>query len=84
MNDQPASGQPEAQPRPSVLQTVEADAKAEAIRVDEAVKRAIAGVERWYADHFHRAALSGAAPLPADQKAALSASVAAAINPAKE
>lgn len=84
MNDETASGQPEAQPRASAFQTVEADAKAAAIDVEEAVKRAVAGIERWYAEHFHRAALSGAAPLPADQKAALTASVAAAINPAKE
>ncbi len=79
MNEPTASGQPEAQPRASVLQTVEADAKAAAIDVEEAAKRAVAGVERWYAEHFHRAAQTGTAPIPADQKAALVAHVAAAV-----
>ena len=79
MNEEPASGKPEAQPRASVLQTVEADAKATAIDVEEAVKRALAGVERWYAQHFHHAVQTGTAPIPADQKAALSEAVQSAI-----
>lgn len=84
MNDPTASGAPEAQPRASVFRRAEADAKAAVVDVDEAVRRAVAGVERWYAQHFHQAALKGAAPIPADQKAALLAHVAAAINPPKE
>ncbi len=84
MSTEPASGQPEAQPRAPVLQTVEADAKAVLIDIDEAVKRAVAGVERWYAAHFHKAAVSGSQPIPADQKAALVEHVTAAINPVKE
>lgn len=81
MSTAPASGQPEAQPRASVFQTVEADAKTAVLDIDEAVQRAIGGIERWYAEHFHHAAQTGTSPIPADQKAALIAHVKAAITP---
>ena len=58
--------------------------EAVALSADEAVKRAIAGIEAWYAKHFHHATLAGVAPIPADQKTALIAHVTAAINPVKE
>jgi len=74
------SGSPEAQPRAPFIQRALADA----LDIDEAVKRAIAGVERWYAQHFHAAAVTGSQPIPADQKAALVEHVTAAINPVKE
>jgi hypothetical protein len=78
------SGKPEAQPRASFLQTAEADAKAVLIDIEEALKRALAGVEVWYRAHYHKAAVSGSQPIPADQKAALVEHVTAAINPVKE
>ena len=70
------SGSPEAQPRAAFIQRAQADA----IDIDEAVKRAVAGIERWYAQHFHRAITTGASPIPADQKAALAESVKSAIT----
>ncbi len=84
MSNDPVSGQPEAQPRPSAFRTVEGDAKAAAIDIEDAVKRALAGVERWYADHFHRAAVTGVAAINSADKASLIAHVTAAINPVKE
>lgn len=74
------SGSPEAPSRASFFQRAESDA----IAIDDAVKRAITGVERWYAQHFHAAAVTGSQPIPADQKAALVEHVTAAINPVKE
>lgn len=79
MSNDPVSGQPEAQPRPSAFRTVEGDAKAAAIDIEDAVKRALAGVERWYAQHFHHAVQTGTAPIPADQKAALVQAVTSAV-----
>lgn len=79
MSNAPESGTPEAQPRVSVFQTAEADAKAILIDIDEALKRALAGVEVWYAQHFHHAVQTGTAPITADQKAALSNAVASAV-----
>lgn len=84
MSNETASGPPEAKPRLSFMQTVEQDALGGVISVEEAVKRAVAGVERWYAAHFHKGAVSGSQPIPADQKAALVEHVTAAINPVKE
>lgn len=37
----------------------------------------VEAVEAWYAQHFHAAAVSGRAPIPADDYAALKAAVAA-------
>lgn len=42
--------------------------------------RAIAAVERWYAAHFHRAAVHGYAAIPSDDKAALIQHVVAAVS----
>ena len=84
MNDPIASGPPEASTRASVFRTAEADAQTAVLDIEEAIKRAVAGIERWYAEHFHRAAVAGRVPLPADQQAALVAHVTAAINPVKE
>ena len=39
--------------------------------------RFIEAIERWYAAHFHRCALAGVAPISADDKSALVASVTA-------
>ncbi len=55
-----------------------------AVSVEDAVERALAGVERWYAEHFHAAAVSGTQPITSADKAALTAHVAAAIRPAQE
>lgn len=80
MNDPIASGKPEAQSRASFEQRAIAGAKAVAIDVEEAVKRAVAGIERWYAQHFHHAVTTGTSPIPADQKSALAESVKSAIT----
>ncbi len=58
----------------------EAQAKADAIAIEDAIKRAVAGVERWYETHFHRAALSGSAPITASDRAALVAHVSDSIT----
>jgi hypothetical protein len=54
-------------------------------RADQAVQtdveRVIAAVERWYAAHFHAAAIAGRAPITADDKAALIQHVADAVAP---
>lgn len=43
-------------------------------------ERAAAAVEAWYAQHFHRAAVEGRAPITADDKAALVAAVTVAAS----
>ncbi len=50
-------------------------------RAESDVERVIAAVERWYAAHFHRAAVAGTAPITADDKAALIQHVADAVAP---
>lgn len=62
------------------LPRIEADAKTAALDVESAVKKAIAGVERWYSEHFHHAAITGTSPIPADQKSALVAHVTQSIR----
>lgn len=54
-----------------------ADVKA----VEGVVERAVAAIERWYAAHFHAAAVEGRAPITADDKAALIQHVADAVAP---
>ena len=48
------------------------------------VEAVIAAVERWYAAHYHKAALAGRAPIPADDKAELVQAVTSAITQVKE
>ena len=50
-------------------------------RAENDVERVIAAVERWYAAHFHAAAVEGRAPITADDKAALIQHVADAVAP---
>jgi hypothetical protein len=50
-------------------------------RQGDAVKRAVAAIERWYERHFHAAAVAGTAPITADDKAALIQHVADAVAP---
>ena len=84
MNDPIASGSPEAQPRASFEQRAAADAKAVAIDVEDAVKRAVAGIECWYAEHVHAVALAQQTPLSTSERSRLLASVTASINTRKE
>lgn len=65
---------PAVQPSPGFF------AKAEAVAISDA-ERVIAAVERWYAAHFHAAAVAGRAPITADDKAALLKHVADAVAP---
>jgi hypothetical protein len=54
-------------------------------RAEQAAKtdaeRVIAAVERWYAAHFHAAAVAGRVPITADDKAALIQHVTDAVAP---
>ena len=93
MNDETASAPAEGEALPTSVQKPEGAVKtffdfhaAERALISpvEAAERAIAGIEAWYAKHFHHATLAGVAPIPADQKTALIAHVTAAINPVKE
>ena len=45
-------------------------------------QRAVAAIEDWYERHFHACAVSGRAPISADDKAALVKGVAEAVAPA--
>jgi len=51
-----------------------APAKPVADRVNDAI-------EAWYADHYRRAAVAGRAPISADEKAALTKAITAAVEP---
>ncbi len=62
------------------LHDAERVAEHAAMSADEAVRRALQGIERWYAQHFHHAVTTGTSPLPADQKSALAESVKSAIT----
>jgi hypothetical protein len=42
---------------------------------------AVAAIERWYAAHFHAAAISGRTPITAEEKASLIAYVTEALTP---
>jgi hypothetical protein len=77
MTDETDSGQPEGEALPVRSFFTRAE---QAIETD--AERVIAAVERWYATHFHAAALAGVAPLSADDKAALIQHVADAVAPA--
>ena len=52
--------------------------------VESLDSRVEAAIERWYAEHFHRAAVDGRAPLTADDKAALISSVRSAVAQPEE
>jgi hypothetical protein len=73
MNDEPVSAQAEGEALPESCEI-----KA-SIHIDAAP--VIAAIERWYAAHFHAAALAGRAPITADDKAALIQHVADAVAP---
>jgi hypothetical protein len=53
-------------------------------RVDALEVRLVAAIERWYAAHFHRAALAGVSAISADDKSALVEHVTAAVSPQPE
>lgn len=58
--------------------------KAGAERVESAVsadvKKVLAAIEAWYAEHFRRAAVAGRAPISADDKSELTKAITAAIQ----
>ncbi|MDE1906888.1 MAG: hypothetical protein KGH75_10625 [Rhodospirillales bacterium] len=83
MTEETASAPAEGEALPTVSPT---PAKAGFFsRAEQAAKtdaeRVIAAVERWYAAHFHAAAVEGRAPITADDKAALIQHVADAVAP---
>ncbi len=44
-------------------------------------QRVVAGIDAWYAEHFHSAAAAGRAPISAVEKASLTKHVSAALTP---
>jgi len=50
-------------------------------KVEADAERVIAAIEKWYAQHFHKAAVAGRPPIPADDKASLIQHVVDAVNP---
>lgn len=90
MNDNPIAGdEPAGAPVPANktgrLSELECIAKKDAEAVEAFLKRAVAGIEAWYARHHHNAAVNGTQPISASDKASLIQHVKdAATNPVKE
>ncbi|HKJ94269.1 MAG TPA: hypothetical protein VKA32_01415 [Gammaproteobacteria bacterium] len=81
MNDKTAAGdKPAGDAVPESRGGFVNTAKRDHAKADDAVDHLIAAIERWYADHFHRAAINGTQPITADDKAALIAHVSDAAN----
>lgn len=72
MNDETESAQAEGEALPDSLPPP---------LPSEVAQRAVAAVERWYADHYHAAAVAGRPPITAEDKASLIAHVSAALTP---
>ncbi|MDE2426908.1 MAG: hypothetical protein KGO96_13490 [Elusimicrobia bacterium] len=83
MTDETASAPAEGEASPAVTPTpAKAGFFSRAEKaVENDVERVISAIERWYAAHFHAAALEGRAPITADDKAALIQHVADAVAP---
>jgi hypothetical protein len=79
MNDETASAPAEGEALPDSNKPSFASWAEKVVQTD--VERVIAAVERWYAAHFHAAAVAGRAPITADDKAALIQHVADAVAP---
>lgn len=80
MNDETAAGQPEGE----ALHAPDERPIATPIRriyAEESCDRLRAAIDRWYAAHFHAAAVSGRAPITAEDKASLIQHVTEAITP---
>jgi hypothetical protein len=84
MNDETESGQPEGEALPTSTPPPLPPQGGFFSPDDSPATRAEAAIERWYAGHYHRAAAEGRAPLSADDKAALIASVREAVAQPKE
>ena len=78
MIDETVSGKPEGEALPAFNPPPKGGFFS---RAESDVERVIAAIERWYAAHFHAAAIAGTAPLSADDKAALIQHVADAVAP---
>lgn len=74
MNDETIAGQPEGEALP-------ARAEAAIDYADTGLHSVLAAIERWYAAHFHATAISGRAPITAEEKASLTAHVTEALTP---
>lgn len=88
MNDETASAPAEGEALPVPGKTIAATLRVDTKPITDAIgelridaERVIAAVERWYAAHFHAAAVAGRAPITADDKAALLKHVADAVAP---
>lgn len=79
MNEDIESGQPEGEALPESLPPPLPAHAANGLH-----ERLLDAIERWYAAHFHAAAVAGRAPITADDKAALVSSVTAVVAPSKE
>lgn len=84
MNDKSKAGASPAKSAVSKVKDAAAFTEREALAVEAAIKRAVAGVEAWYEKHFHRATVRGAQPISADDKALLIKHVEAAAKPTTE
>lgn len=78
MNDETAAGQPEGEALPERFERAAEHAIEYA---DTGLHSVLAAIERWYAAHFHAAALAGRAPITAEDKASLIQHVTEALTP---
>lgn len=88
MNDETVAGKPEGEALPDSGSTIAAsihiDTKPLVAAIGELradAERVLAAIERWYAAHFHAAAVAGRAPITAEDKASLTAHVTEAFTP---
>lgn len=83
MKDEDTAAKAEGEALPESTQPAKAGffvrAEQTALSIEQ---RAVAAIEDWYERHFHACAVSGRAPLSADDKAALVKGVADAVAPA--
>jgi hypothetical protein len=78
VTDETVSGPPEGEALPeSAAPPLPADWLA---RPASPSDRVLVAIDAWYADHFHRCAVAGTAPLPAAEKALLAEHVTAALS----
>jgi hypothetical protein len=53
------------------MNKIEQEAKAVLVKIEDAEKAAVKGIETWYAEHFHAGVTKGSPTLSSNDKAAL-------------
>lgn len=81
MNDEQTSAQAEGEALPESAAQHPIDTPLRRVFAAEAIDLALGALERWYAAHFHAAALAGRAPITAEEKASLIQHVTEALTP---